>query len=520
MRHARLCFSGDLITCNTYLLPSMVCALAGVLCLYPGVPAIAGQALRVESEISDSQISNPKSAEPLPSDPPSEPLQYGTASPSSPPVPSMSSARQRPKTNTAEIAASAPATAPVRRLDPQADQILHAWADQLRAVERFRFNLNTKVRIRSQASNVENKSGYRLAAERPNKLALLPQKQASDPGLICDGTTLYCVLPILKHYTEDPAPGSFEDLATGNARVALTTGGSALTHIDLLLARDPYDNLTALAIQARYLGSEILAGTPCDHLLLTEQYLDLEVWIEAGPQRLLRQLTLRIPPASPPTTLPTLAGTPPAPSQTPDVTMETTLAFSNWVLNPDLPPDTFRFVPPTGARKVPGFLGGSSREPAHPLLGQPAPPFAAPLLDGSIFDLASLKGRIAVLDFWASWSAGSAERLPAHARLARQYAARGVLFLAVNVEESERAIREFLAQSPLDLPIALDRSASIAKLYRVQRLPQTVLNGPDGRIQAVHGPLPADTARTLRTELDRLLARSNPSTQPERQADR
>jgi hypothetical protein len=70
------------------------------------------------------------------------------------------------------------------------------------------------------------------------------------------------------------------------------------------------------------------------------------------------------------------------------------------------------------------------------------------------------------------------------------------------------------------LPIALDRSAGIAKLYRVQKLPQTVVIGSDGRIQAAHGPLPSDDSIKLLTVLDRLLAGSNPSTQPGRQADR
>jgi peroxiredoxin len=141
-------------------------------------------------------------------------------------------------------------------------------------------------------------------------------------------------------------------------------------------------------------------------------------------------------------------------------------------------------------------------------------------LDGSVFDLASLKGRIVVLDFWASRSAGSAERLSAHAWLARRYAARGVLFLAINVEQTERTIREFLARNPLDLPIALDRSASIARLYRVQSLPQTMVIASDGRIQAAYGPVPVDTSIMLRDELDRLLAGSNPATQPGPQPDR
>ena len=494
MRPKCLYCSVNLIPCKAYLRAGMICALVGVVC----APA----------------------------------------------------AGQGPGINAAEVVASAPATAPSPRFDPQADQILHAWADQFRPVQRFRLNLHTKVRIRSEASNVENKSDYRLAVERPNKLALLPEtqtsrasaeaaaqrtgnklaprpkKQASDPSLICDGSTLYSVLPILNRYTEVPAPKSFEDLATGSARVALTTGGSALVHIDMLLTDEPYDKLTALATQARYLGTETLAGTPCDHLLLTKRYLDLEVWIEAGPQRLLRQLTLRIPSASLPATLPAPTGTglTPTPVQLPNMHMETTLTMSDWAINPVLPPETFRFRPPPDFRKVDNLLGGSvanlKSELANPLVGQPASSFAAPLLDGSVFDLSSFKGHVAVLDFWASWSAGSAERLPAHARLAHHYADRGVRFLAVNVEESERTIREFLAKSPLDLPIALDRSGSIAKLYRVLALPQTVVIGSDGRVQAVHGPVPANASNTLCEELDRLLAGPNPATQPKRQAAR
>ncbi len=342
MRPERLCCFGNLIPRKAYLRAGAVCALVGAVC--------------------------------------------------------ASAAGQGPAINAAEVVASAPATAPSTRFDPQADKILHAWADQLRAVQRFRLNLHTMVRIRSEASNVENKSDYRLAVERPNKLALLPEtqtsraaaetaaqrsgnnlaprskKQSSDPSLICDGATLYCVLPILNRYTESPAPKSFEDLATGNARVALTTGGSAMVHIDMLLTDEPYDKLTALAIQARYLGTETLAGTPCDHLLITKHQYDLEAWIEAGPQHLLRQMTLRIPPAPLPATQPAPTGTspPPTPDQLPNMQMETTLTMSDWAINPVLPPETFQYRPPPGVRKVDNLLGSPVTNLKSGLVNPPA----------------------------------------------------------------------------------------------------------------------------------------------------
>ncbi|HSW45304.1 MAG TPA: DUF2092 domain-containing protein [Phycisphaerae bacterium] len=402
------------------------------------------------------------------------------------------------------VTSTASAPAVERQVDPAADRLLRAWSETLRSARRFQVDVRLSVRIQSSADSTQLSSSYLLAAEHPNKLAILPQKTASDPMLVCDGKQLYAFLPLLNRYSVGPAPAGWDQLRATDASTALLAGGSGLIHLLHLLAADPYEELVAIGAQITDLGTEDIDGSRSHRVRVAQHHLLTDVWIQDGPQPVIRRMMPSL--AGPPGSATAPAGPEAARPARAPILLESTLTFSDWRLDSPLPVSTFEFIPPPQAQRVEQLLPGTQRRDRHPLVGQPAPAFRVDLLDGGSFDLASVKGlKVVVLDFWASWSGGSAERLPLHNRLAQAYTGLPVEFIALNIEDMERFARSFLRSNNIGLPVAIEADEAVAKLYKVQKLPQTFLIDAAGIVRAAYEPFPANVQNTLRAELDRVL---------------
>lgn len=122
-----------------------------------------------------------------------------------------------------------------------------------------------------------------------------------------------------------------------------------------------------------------------------------------------------------------------------------------------------------------------SRPPAEP--GTPAPNFA--LLDletrGREVELAELRGRPVVLNFWASWCDPCREEAPQLAEAARSYADE-VQFLGVNILDGREEALRFVAEEEVPYPSVRDPGGRVSRMYRVTGVPETVFVDPDGRI--------------------------------------
>lgn len=130
-------------------------------------------------------------------------------------------------------------------------------------------------------------------------------------------------------------------------------------------------------------------------------------------------------------------------------------------------------------------------------VGRPAPEFTLPDLDGKPVSLSSLKGRVVVLDLWATWCPPCVEELPAITAVAKRYADRGVAFHAINLGESADKVRQFLNQLKLDTPVLLDATGGVAERYGAQYIPLLVVIDATGRIVAHDNVAPADVDKTL-----------------------
>ena len=154
----------------------------------------------------------------------------------------------------------------------------------------------------------------------------------------------------------------------------------------------------------------------------------------------------------------------------------------------------------------PRFVEGDLEQGVDsPLIGKRFDDVTIPLLGGSDAPLGDQRGKVVVLDFWATWCAPCIRSLPRMQSLVGTFPPGTVRLIAVNQEEKAFAIQSFLANRDLDLEVGLDVDLSIGRKFRVDALPQTVVIGPDGKVSRVFVGAPTDLHKAVHTAISELL---------------
>jgi len=140
-------------------------------------------------------------------------------------------------------------------------------------------------------------------------------------------------------------------------------------------------------------------------------------------------------------------------------------------------------------------------------VGTEAPGFRLPSLAGGEVDLASQRGKVVVLNFWATWCPPCVAEMPSLERLYRALSPEGLSVITVSTDEDEAELRRFVSALALTLPVLRDPGGRVAAgEYRTTGYPETFVLDREGRIlRHVVGPAEWDSAETL-AEMRRLLA--------------
>ena len=147
----------------------------------------------------------------------------------------------------------------------------------------------------------------------------------------------------------------------------------------------------------------------------------------------------------------------------------------------------------------------SPRDVPSPLVGRPAAAFALPSLDGAPVSLEAHRGKVVVVNFWASWCYPACyEEAPVLERGWQTYKSRGVVVIGIDIQDTEPAARKFVNDFKLTFPNVRDVGGKVSIEYGVYGVPETFFVDRQGRIRAKH--VGAVTEEAFRANVERLLA--------------
>ena len=135
--------------------------------------------------------------------------------------------------------------------------------------------------------------------------------------------------------------------------------------------------------------------------------------------------------------------------------------------------------------------------------GSLLPELKTQALEGSLPDI---KGKVLLLDFWASWCGPCKQSFPELEKIYSEYKSRGVVVLAVNEDDDVSAMKVFLEKNKVSFPVVRDREHSLISKVGAESMPTSLLIDGMGRVRHIHtGFRGEETVLQIKSELDALL---------------
>lgn len=146
------------------------------------------------------------------------------------------------------------------------------------------------------------------------------------------------------------------------------------------------------------------------------------------------------------------------------------------------------------------LLSHCSREQTQPSLGL-APDFTLKTLDGKEITLSQLKGKVVLLDFWATWCGPCKESVPHLIQLYKDYRESGFELVGMNVDKGDgEVVRRFIMSMDIPYPVVI-APEDVIRTYRVTGIPATFLIDKEGKIRERMAGFNSTIARQLTTKV-------------------
>jgi thiol-disulfide isomerase/thioredoxin len=180
---------------------------------------------------------------------------------------------------------------------------------------------------------------------------------------------------------------------------------------------------------------------------------------------------------------------------------ETTI-YSDVQMSQPLTSSLFVFTPPPGAMEQ-----SANMTNAHDaLLGRPAPDFKLRDLEGAETQLAALKGKVVLLDFWATWCGPCRLTMPKLNNLYKRFRKQDVVIVGIDENEDQQTVQDFIRKNRYEYPILLSaRGDPTVASYSAHALPTLVLIDKNGLVADYKVGYGSETEEMLRADLTRLL---------------
>ena len=309
--------------------------------------------------------------------------------------------------------------------------------------------------------------------------------------MVADGTSLHTYDGAVHAYRVGKTPSDIEGVFQQGITGAVLSRTVPL--LDVLLSVRSYEAARQSLAQGQYVGLAEIDNAQHHHIKLPLGKVVLSVWVKAKGRPLVRRIALDWSDA-----LRQAVGL--------NASAIETIEIDRWRLDQEVQADKFVFAAPPGAKLV-----SDSTWPApssiHPMVGQRAPDFELPLLDGGQMRLADHRGKdVVILDFWASWCGFCRKAMPLLRDIAERYEGQGVVLYAINERERPEQIRRFLKELRVGSTVAMDKYSRVSGLYQIQGLPHTTVIGKNGQVSSVHIGFGPGEEERISDNIDALIA--------------
>jgi thiol-disulfide isomerase/thioredoxin/outer membrane lipoprotein-sorting protein len=378
----------------------------------------------------------------------------------------------------------------------------------------------------------DSENVYVLSLVQPDRLALRLTEGDEGGTIISDGTTLTYYMPTLKRYTEGKSPDALAKILNPSTAAELgIIDNGPLGFLSAVLLPEATKAMTDrfngdLVVDVIEEGEHLIhlrvhlfakdfpgLDNPMMGIDTAKVKVPIDFWVttEGAPRIHKMQPQFDGLMEAMAENFKEMMGGDEQPM--PKLSME--LMFKDWTFGGDIPVGTFAFAPPADVEKVDDMFAGSgfgeegelAADPVEQLVGKAAPTFQLELLDGGTLDLASHAGRdVVVLDFWATWCGPCIQALPKYIKVFDDLKGRNVVFYAIDLGETNERVQAFLDKKEWNtLKVAMDREGKVADLFFVTGIPQTVIIGKDGTVEAVHVGFGTGMDKTIDEEVKKLL---------------
>ncbi|MGQ9576090.1 MAG: redoxin domain-containing protein [Thermoguttaceae bacterium] len=399
---------------------------------------------------------------------------------------------------------SRPVEAPTGQF-PSAETLLQEMVAAYKRAHTYSDRGVLKLEETAGGQKQERPVDYAVIFERPNRLRMHVLRGA----VVCDGTSFHAHFPEWgEQLVKRPAPPRITPgFLLSDAIFAAALSEGAPTHfctlpppLILLLAGDPLKTILHQSTKPRLLEPAKIGDNPCYRVELVRPDGNAVLWIDQA-SLVLRRIELPI-------------------NQIKKDAAEYKVEVHSWVAEFqdaafDQPIDAaaFQIELPSQVQIVECFM-----PPPLLLLNKPAPAFRFVGLDGKPVGPSALEGKVALLEFWATYCDPCRVTMPLLEKVYQKYKDHPkVAFLAVSVDEqgaSDQEVQTKMAQWGATLPVVRDPERDAGQKFGIRSIPAMCALGADGTLQDYWEGFRPNLDTELAAKIERLLAGQNLSQEP------